>query len=81
MQKHKEPVRTLTYYKNRFRTLTEKEADLRKYADNTAWWRAQLIVEMHQGGMSYGQIAEALTISRSRVQQLVGRTKPKGAKK
>lgn len=58
-----------------YRKATVREARLRKAADQAAAERAAELTRMHQGGMSYGKIAEATGLSRSRVQQLVERSR------
>jgi transposase len=56
-----------------YQKATEKELEFRAAADNAAVLRATLISNIHRGGMSYGQIAAATGLSRSRIQQLVNR--------
>lgn len=56
-----------------YQRATAKEVRLRKAADKAAAERASEVAKMHRSGMSYGQIAEATGLSRSRVQQLVER--------
>lgn len=58
-----------------YRKATEREARLRKAADQAAAVRSTELTRMHQGGMSYGKIAKATGLSRSRVQQLVERSR------
>lgn len=54
-----------------YQKATEREARLRKAADEAAAERAVELAKMHRSGMSYGKIAAATGLSRSRVQQLV----------
>ena len=58
-----------------YRKATEREVRLRKAADKAAAERASELTKMHAAGMSYGKIATATGLSRSRVQQLVERAK------
>lgn len=55
---------------------TEREARLRKAADQAAAERASELAKMHRSGMSYAEIAETTGLSRSRVQQLVEKAQP-----
>lgn len=57
----------------KYRQASGKEARLRMEADLASADRVVALAEMHQAGMSYGKIAEATGLSRSRVQQLVER--------
>lgn len=57
----------------KYQRATAREAQLRKAADKAAAERASELARMHRSGKSYGQIAEATGLSRSRVQQLVER--------
>lgn len=59
----------------RYLQATIREARLRKAADEAAADRASELAKMHATGMSYGKIAAATGLSRSRVQQLVERSK------
>lgn len=65
-----EPLLLLQY-----RRATAREARLRKQANEAAADRARNIAAMHTAGMSFAEIAEAVGLSRSRVQQLVGWTR------
>lgn len=56
-----------------YRRASKEEAKLRRLADAYASERAAVLAEMHRSGMSYGKIAAATGLSRSRVQQLVER--------
>lgn len=57
-----------------YRKATRREARLRSAADKAAVGRAVALAKLHRTeGMSYGQIAHATGLSRSRVQQLVER--------
>jgi hypothetical protein len=55
-----------------YRRATARELRLRSKADEASVERVAAIVEMSQS-MSYGQIAKATELSRSRVQQLIER--------
>lgn len=57
-----------------YRRATEDEVRHREAADLAASERASELAKMHAAGMSYGKIAEATGLSRSRVQQLVERS-------
>lgn len=52
---------------------TEREIRLRQAAEEAAADRSQALAQLHRSGMSYGKIADATGLSRSRVQQLVER--------
>lgn len=58
-----------------YRRASKEEAKLRRLADAYASERSAVLAEMHRSGMSYGQLAKATGLSRSRVQQLVERFK------
>lgn len=58
---------------NAYTKATKLEAKYRRAADDAASERARALAQMHAEGMSYGAIAEATGLSRSRVQQLVER--------
>lgn len=57
----------------KYRRASSKETRLRMEADLASADRVVALAELHQSGMSYGKIAEATGLSRSRVQQLVER--------
>lgn len=52
---------------------TKREIRLRQAAEEAAAERSKALAELHRSGMSYGKIADATGLSRSRVQQLVER--------
>lgn len=54
----------------KYHKATEREARLRKAADEAAAERASELAKMHRSGLSYAKIAKATGLSRSRVQQL-----------
>lgn len=54
---------------------TADEASWRRKADEAAGRRMEAIARMRGSGMSYGQIAKLVGLSRSRVQQLVNRSR------
>lgn len=56
-----------------YKRASKEEARLRRLADAYASERSAVLAEMHRSGMSYGQIAKLIGLSRSRVQQLVNR--------
>lgn len=57
-----------------YRKATAREARLRKAADEAAAERAAELTRMHQEGMSFGKLAKATGLSRTRVQQIVERS-------